>query len=124
MRISDRVAVAKAIRQQLRAFTDLGYLSSWSENGPGWNISTANGGVYHDLTLEEVRLLVAGLAIGAQGRETSAHLSRYDYNVLYTALSKEETLMTDLTGQESYAEEVLASVSRLQGYFGNQRGFE
>lgn len=119
MDLARRLQSVRQAREQLGVFRALGYISGWhyDEVGGVWTVSTANGGYYMDLDLQQVRLLLAGLAIGAQGRETSVHLTAFDFGVLFTALSNQETL-------QRHSEESLASINRLKGYFGTHEGFE
>lgn len=113
-------------KEQLGALQALGYVASWQHEANGtnhtFNIALANGGIYHRMGLERTRTFLAGLLAGAQGRETSVHLTRYDYGVLFTALDKELTLQEDLG--EPYSDAIIESVQRLMGYFRTMQGFE
>lgn len=113
-------------KDQLKALESLGYVSSWNHESKNSNhyftINMANGGVYLRLTLANTRLLLAGLLAGAQGRETSVHLTQYDWGVLCTAIAKERMLQQDLG--ESYSDDITESCDRLYGHFQTQRGFE
>jgi hypothetical protein len=113
-------------QDQLRALEGLGYVSSWQHETHNtnhtFNIALASGGIFHRLSLERTRLLLSGLLTGVEGRETSAHLTRFDYGVLFTALDKELTLQQELG--ESYSDGIIESVQRLMGHFGNRDGFK
>lgn len=113
-------------KQQLGALEALGYVASWQHQAEHANhyftIALANGGVHNRLSLVATRRYLSGLLAGAQGRETSVHLTQYDWGVLYTALAKELTLQQDL--DEPYSEEIISSVNRLMAHFKTQQGFQ
>lgn len=117
-------------KDQLGALQALGYISGWQHEALRegrstrhyFTITTTSGGHYNRLPLAQTRLLLAGYLAGAQGRESFAHISPYDWSVLLTAILKEEVLMTDL--DESYSPEILGALSRLKGIFANMPGFK
>lgn len=120
--VTERAKVRFCI-EQLGALKALGYISDWHHHDLDYfTISTSNGGHYNQLPLDHARLLIAGLLVGSEGRETFVHIPPFDWGVLFTAIEKEETLMRDL--DEYYSEDILGALSRIKGVLSNMPGFK